>query len=71
VGDAIWDVRTAQRLELPFVGLAGGQQAMILRDNGAGTIIENFLNYEHCMECFERAAIPDDLRLREVTRASR
>jgi phosphoglycolate phosphatase-like HAD superfamily hydrolase len=69
VGDAVWDVRTARRLELPFVGLAGGQRAMILRDHGARTIIENFVNYEHCMECFEHAAIPDDLR--QVTRPSR
>jgi phosphoglycolate phosphatase-like HAD superfamily hydrolase len=70
VGDAIWDVRTARRLELPFVGLASGKRAVILRDNGARTIIENFVNYEHCMECFEWAVIPDDSRQREVTRPS-
>ena len=58
VGDALWDVRTARRLELPFVGVATGQRAARLRDNGATTIIEDFLNYPHCMTCFESAGVP-------------
>jgi phosphoglycolate phosphatase-like HAD superfamily hydrolase len=60
VGDAVWDVRTARRLELPFVGVATGGRAARLRDNGATTIIEDFLNYEHCMTCFESAGVPAD-----------
>ena len=58
VGDAVWDVRTARRLELPFVGVATGQRAALLRHSGATTVIENFLNYAHCFECFECAVIP-------------
>jgi len=58
VGDAVWDVRTALRLELPFVGLAAGTRAGLLHDAGASTIIEDFVDLEHCMQCFERAAIP-------------
>jgi phosphoglycolate phosphatase-like HAD superfamily hydrolase len=58
VGDAVWDIRTAQKLELPFVGVGPGERAAMLRDNGAGIVVEGFVNYEHCMECFERATIP-------------
>jgi phosphoglycolate phosphatase-like HAD superfamily hydrolase len=58
VGDAIWDVWTAQRLQLPFVGLGSGERAALLRNAGATAVIENFLDYEHCLECFEDAAIP-------------
>jgi len=58
VGDAIWDVRTARRLGLRFVGVGSGDRATALRSAGAGAVIENFLNYEYCMECFESAAIP-------------
>jgi phosphoglycolate phosphatase-like HAD superfamily hydrolase len=58
VGDAVWDVRTARQLELPFVGVATGQRDALLRDSRATTVVENFMNYEHCMECLERAVVP-------------
>ena len=41
VGDAIWDIRTAHRLELPFVG-GDDQRAQALRGHGASHVIENF-----------------------------
>jgi len=34
VGDAVWDVWTAELLELPFVGIADEQRAGLLRDCG-------------------------------------
>jgi len=37
VGDAVWDVRAARRLQLPFVGVGTGQRAVSLREEGAGT----------------------------------
>jgi len=58
LGDALWDVQTARLLELPFVGVGDGQRAALLHDSGATTVIENFVNYEQSMECFERAVIP-------------
>jgi len=58
VGDAIWDVRTAQRLGLPFIGIGSGEEAALLRNAGASDVVENFLDHEYCMECFERAEIP-------------
>ena len=63
VGDAIWDVRTARQLGLPFVGVGSGEGAALLRNAGANAVLENFLNYEYCTECFEGATIPEGPRL--------
>src|SRR4051812_18548217 len=35
VGDAVWDVKTARQLKLPFLGIADEPRASLLRDNGA------------------------------------
>src|SRR5215813_13071749 len=35
VGDGVWDVRTAARLGLAFIGVASGARAEMLRDAGA------------------------------------
>ena len=64
VGDAIWDVRTARQLGLPFVGVGSGEEAALLRNAGANAVVENFLNYEYCIECFEGAEIPKPLHQR-------
>jgi phosphoglycolate phosphatase-like HAD superfamily hydrolase len=58
IGDAVWDVRTALRLGLPFVGVAGGEKAVMLRNAGATNVIENFLDYVGCIECFDSAEVP-------------
>ena len=59
VGDAMWDLWTARRLGLPFVGVAHEERARNLRRLGASHVIENFLDYEHCLECLERATAPN------------
>jgi len=58
VGDAIWDVRTARRLGLPFVGIAGGSRSQKLRAAGATHTVENFLDPHRFMRCVEEAGIP-------------
>jgi phosphoglycolate phosphatase-like HAD superfamily hydrolase len=58
IGDAIWDVHTAQHLGLPFVGVGSGEEAAMLRNAGAITVIENFLDYGHCLESFESSDVP-------------
>jgi phosphoglycolate phosphatase-like HAD superfamily hydrolase len=58
VGDAVWDVRTAQRLGFPFVGVGSGQRAASLLNAGAKAVIENFLDCEQCVKCFEDAVVP-------------
>ena len=42
IGDAIWDVRTAARLRLPFVGIAKEARAAKLRQGGASHTIDDF-----------------------------
>jgi len=42
VGDAVWDVRTARRLRLPFVGIGDGRRAQALRDEGASCVLPDF-----------------------------
>ena len=58
VGDAMWDVQTAKRLGLAFVGVAQEERERNLRKLGACHVIQNFLEYEHCIQCLEAARIP-------------
>ncbi|MBE9011289.1 HAD family hydrolase [Pseudanabaenaceae cyanobacterium LEGE 13415] len=48
VGDGIWDVRSARNSGYQFVGIASGDDAQLLRDEGASLI---FPNYDD-PECF-------------------
>ena len=43
-GDAIWDVRAAQRLGLPLIAVAAGACAAKLGELGARVVIENYLD---------------------------
>lgn len=58
VGDAPWDVRTAQSLGLPFVGIASGVQADRLRAAGAQTIVPDFGEAAAVLAALRSAAIP-------------
>ncbi len=42
VGDGVWDVRAAGRLGIGFVGIAEGERASRLRDEGATTVLPDF-----------------------------
>ncbi len=42
VGDTIWDVRTAKRLALPFLGVARGARAEALRAAGTAAVVPDF-----------------------------
>lgn len=58
VGDALWDVRTARKLGLPFVGIAGEPRASALRKDGASHVIEDYLNAAQCLRYFDEARTP-------------
>jgi phosphoglycolate phosphatase-like HAD superfamily hydrolase len=58
VGDRIWDVKTAQTLRLPFVGVATTEPAELLRRAGAGFVVENYLNAPGFLQCLEEATVP-------------
>jgi len=55
VGDALWDLRTAQALQLGFVGRAEGSAAQSLIDHGADAVVPHFGVRESLMSALERA----------------
>jgi phosphoglycolate phosphatase-like HAD superfamily hydrolase len=58
VGDAAWDVRTAHRLGLPFMGVGNERRAEVLRKRGASHTIEDFLDVAACLLCLDDARVP-------------
>jgi phosphoglycolate phosphatase-like HAD superfamily hydrolase len=58
VGDGVWDVRTAARLGLAFIGIASGARAETLREAGAKHIIPDFEDADRFFECLEKAEAP-------------
>ena len=58
IGDGVWDVRTAARLGLAFVGVASGERAEMLREAGARHIIPSFEDVDRFFECLENAEAP-------------
>jgi len=58
VGDGVWDVKTAARLGLAFVGVASGARAEVLREAGAKQIIPDFEDVDRFFECLEDAKAP-------------
>jgi len=62
VGDGVWDVRTAARLGLAFVGVACGARAAVLREAGAKHVIPDFEDADRFFECLEGAEAPEAKR---------
>jgi phosphoglycolate phosphatase-like HAD superfamily hydrolase len=58
VGDALWDVKTARNLGLPFLGIARGARAALLRDNGASHVIGDYLDSDRCLEYLNETRAP-------------
>ena len=58
VGDAPWDVRTAARLGLPFVGIAEESATQRLRDLGATHFLRDFASLDEVMSVLESARPP-------------
>jgi phosphoglycolate phosphatase-like HAD superfamily hydrolase len=58
VGDGVWDVRTAARLGLAFVGVASGARAEMLCEAGAKHVIPDFEDIDRFFECLEKAEAP-------------
>lgn len=57
-GDGVWDVRTARNLQLPFIGVANGDAAELLRREGAGEIIADFADVSAVFTSMLRARVP-------------
>jgi phosphoglycolate phosphatase-like HAD superfamily hydrolase len=58
VGDGVWDVRTAARLGLAFIGVASGARAEMLREAGAKHVIPDFEDDDRFFEWLEEAEAP-------------
>lgn len=57
IGDGVWDVRTARRLSLPFVGVGSGAQRERLQAAGASHVIPD-LEYTRLADALTAATIP-------------
>jgi phosphoglycolate phosphatase-like HAD superfamily hydrolase len=53
VGDGVWDVRAARRLNLAFLGVGSGERAAALRKEGATAIIHDFTDFARFLQTLE------------------
>jgi phosphoglycolate phosphatase-like HAD superfamily hydrolase len=58
VGDAVWDVRTARRLGLAFLGVGAGETADRLSAAGAYQVVADFADLDGARRALETAAVP-------------
>jgi len=58
IGDGIWDVRAAGRLNFAFLGIGAGEAARRLRRAGARDVIEDFSDYDQLLKFLNEAEIP-------------
>jgi phosphoglycolate phosphatase-like HAD superfamily hydrolase len=59
VGDAVWDVRTARSLGLPFVGIGRGVVESRLRSAGATTVLPHLGDPVAVVDALTSASAPD------------
>jgi phosphoglycolate phosphatase-like HAD superfamily hydrolase len=57
VGDGVWDVRAARSLRIGFLGLAIGDKAVRLGEEGASCILPDFSDLGRVCECLEDVAL--------------
>ena len=50
--------KTARNLGLSFLGIASGARALVLRDNGASHVIEDYLDPDRCLQYLNEAQAP-------------
>jgi phosphoglycolate phosphatase-like HAD superfamily hydrolase len=58
VGDGLWDVRTARRLNFTFLGVGCGESAAMLHRAGAKHVIEDFADYDLLVSLLNEVEIP-------------
>jgi phosphoglycolate phosphatase-like HAD superfamily hydrolase len=58
LGDGLWDVRTARRLDFTFLGVGCGETAAMLHQAGARDVIEDFADYGRLVSLLNEAEIP-------------
>ncbi|HEV8367544.1 MAG TPA: HAD family hydrolase [Pyrinomonadaceae bacterium] len=63
IGDGVWDVRTARRLNFGFVGVGCGESSTLLNRAGAKHVVVDFADYDLLVRCLNEAEIPGVERL--------
>lgn len=58
VGDGVWDVRACRRSGYRFLGIAQGQRAAALRQEGAGTVLAHYSDEGAFLDAIQRAGVP-------------
>jgi phosphoglycolate phosphatase-like HAD superfamily hydrolase len=58
IGDAPWDVRSARRLGLPFLGIGSGRGAQRLLADGASEVLPDFSDFDRLLQALDQAAVP-------------
>lgn len=58
IGDAVWDVRAASDLGLPFVGIGRGTRAERLRSAGARVVLSDFNDHITVFDALETSGLP-------------
>jgi phosphoglycolate phosphatase-like HAD superfamily hydrolase len=58
VSDGLFDVATASKLGIGFLGVGNGERAAALKDAGAGSVLADFLDTAPIVEKLWAAAIP-------------
>jgi phosphoglycolate phosphatase-like HAD superfamily hydrolase len=56
IGDGVWEVRAAKALGLGFLGVAVGDRAGRLAEEGASCVVPDFGDPVRVVECLERLA---------------
>jgi len=62
VGDAEWDVTTARRLSLPFIGIGRGEKRERLLQSGAAHVLTDYLDFDAFAAALESATVPRPAR---------
>lgn len=60
IGDAPWDVQTARRLGLPFIGVRAHPEAVALDAWGASHVLADFTDVDLLLRCLAEAQVPVD-----------
>jgi phosphoglycolate phosphatase-like HAD superfamily hydrolase len=58
IGDGLWDVRAARRLDFTFLGVGCGESAAMLHQAGARHVIEDFADYGQLVSFLNEAEVP-------------
>ncbi len=58
MGDGPWDVHTARRLQIAFVGVASRQRAEVLVAAGATTVLDSLFPPDKVLAALEHAQVP-------------